>query len=108
MSFFKNKGYRMIVISTLLIAIAKILDMVISLYLWIVIIAALITWVRPDPYNPIVQFLYKATEPVYALIRRYIPTNFGGFDIAPLIVILGLQFIQLFFVQLLFRIATGL
>jgi len=98
----------MIVISTLLIAIAKILDMVISLYLWIVIIAALITWVRPDPYNPIVQFLYKATEPVYALIRRYIPTNFGGFDIAPLIVILGLQFIQLFFVQLLFRIATGL
>ena len=98
----------MIVISTLLIAIAKILDMVITLYLWIVIIAALITWVRPDPYNPIVQFLYKATEPVYALIRRYIPTNFGGFDIAPLIVILGLQFIQLFFVQLLFRIATGL
>ena len=80
----------MIVISTLLIAIAKILDMVISLYLWIVIIAALITWVRPDPYNPIVQFLYKATEPVYALIRRFIPTNFGGFDIAPLIVILGL------------------
>jgi YggT family protein len=98
----------MIVISTLLIAIAKILDMVITLYLWIVIIAALITWVRPDPYNPIVQFLYKATEPVYALIRRYIPTNFGGFDIAPLIVILGLQFIELFFVQLLFRIATGL
>ena len=86
----------MIVISTLLMAIANILNMVISLYIWIVIISALITWVRPDPYNPIVQLLYRLTEPAYALIRRYIPTNFNGFDIAPLILILGLQFIQLF------------
>jgi YggT family protein len=98
----------MIVISTLLMAIANILNMVISLYIWIVIISALITWVRPDPYNPIVQLLYRLTEPAYALIRRYIPTNFNGFDIAPLILILGLQFIQLFFVQLLFKIATGM
>ena len=98
----------MIVISTLLMAIANILNMVISLYIWIVIISALITWVRPDPYNPIVQLLYRLTEPAYALFRRYIPTNFNGFDIAPLILILGLQFIQLFFVQLLFKIATGM
>ncbi len=98
----------MIVISTLLIAIANILNMVISLYIWIVIISALISWVRPDPYNPIVQFLYKATEPVYVLMRRYIPTNFGGFDVAPLILLLLLQFIQLFFVNLLFRLANSL
>jgi len=98
----------MIVVSTLLMAIANILNMVIGLYIWIVIIAALITWVRPDPYNPIVQILYKLTEPVYALIRRYIPTNFNGFDVAPLILILGLQFIQLFFVNLLFKIAQGM
>jgi len=98
----------MVVLSTLLIAIAKILDMVIGLYIWIVIIAALITWVRPDPYNPIVQILYKLTEPVYAMIRRYIPTNISGFDIAPLILILGLQFIQLFFVNLLFKLAQGM
>ena len=96
----------MIVISTLLIAVAKILDMVIGLYIWIVIIAALITWVRPDPYNPIVQILYRLTEPVYAFVRRYVPTNISGFDIAPLIIILGLQFVQLFFVQLLFQIAA--
>lgn len=96
------------VLSTLLVAIANILNMVISLYIWIVIIAALISWVRPDPYNPIVQILYKLTEPVYAMIRRYIPTNFGGLDVAPLILILGLEFIQLFVVQLLFKIAAGL
>jgi len=98
----------MIVLSTLIAAIANILNMVIGLYIWIVIIAALITWVRPDPYNPIVQILYRLTEPVYALIRRYIPTNFGGFDIAPLILILALQFIQLFFVRLLFELANSL
>jgi YggT family protein len=98
----------MVVISTLLVAIANILHMVINLYIWIVIIAALITWVRPDPYNPIVQILYRLTEPVYALIRRYIPTNISGFDIAPLILILGLQFIDLFFVNLLFKIAAGM
>ena len=96
------------VLSTLLVAIANILNMVINLYIWIVIIAALISWVRPDPYNPIVQILYRLTEPVYAMIRRYIPTNFGGLDVAPLILILGLEFIQLFVVQLLFKIAAGL
>ena len=98
----------MVVLSTLLVAIANILNMVINLYIWIVIIAALISWVRPDPYNPIVQILYRLTEPAYAFIRRYIPTNFGGLDIAPLILILGLEFIQLFVVQLLFKIAAGL
>jgi len=98
----------MVVISTLIMAIANILNMIIGLYIWIVIISALITWVRPDPYNPIVQILYKLTEPVYALLRRYIPTNIQGFDIAPLILILGLQFFQMFFVQLLFKFAQSL
>jgi len=98
----------MVVISTLLMAIANILHMVINLYIWIVIIAALITWVRPDPYNPIVQILYRLTEPVYAFIRRYIPTNISGFDIAPLILILGLQFFDMFFVNLLMKLAVGM
>ena len=98
----------MIVISTLIMAIANILNMITELYIWIVIIAALITWVRPDPYNPIVQILYRLTEPVYALLRRYIPTNIQGFDIAPLILILGLQFFKMFFIQLLFRFAQSL
>jgi len=98
----------MIVLSTLLVAIANILHMVLNLYIWIVIIASLITWVRPDPYNPIVQILYRLTEPAYGLIRRYIPTNFSGFDIAPLILILALQFFDLFFVNLLFKLAAQL
>ena len=98
----------MIVIGTLLQAIAQILHMVINIYIWVIIIAALISWVRPDPYNPIVQTLYRLTEPVYAFIRRYIPTIIGGIDLAPLIVILALEFIDLFFVRLLMQIAFRL
>jgi YggT family protein len=95
----------MIVLATFLQAIAQILHMVIQIYIWIVIIAALLTWVRPDPYNPIVQTLYRLTEPAYAFIRRYIPTVIGGIDLAPLILILALQFIDMFVVGLLMRIA---
>lgn len=96
------------VLSTLIEALAQILSMVINIYIWIVIIAALITWVRPDPYNPIVQILYKLTEPLYAKIRKAIPTLIGGIDIAPIIVILALQFINLFIVKLLLRLANSL
>jgi len=96
------------ILSTFIQALAQILHMVISIYIWVVIIAALVSWVRPDPYNPIVQTLYRLTEPVYAWIRRYIPTVVGGIDLAPLIVIIGLQFIDLFLVKLLFELAAGL
>jgi YggT family protein len=96
------------VLSTLIEAIAQLLHMVITIYIWVVIIAALITWVRPDPYNPIVQVLTRLTEPVYAFIRRYIPTVIGGIDLAPIIIILGLQFLDLFVVKLLIQLAHGL
>lgn len=96
----------MIVIATFIEALAQILHMVINIYMWIVIIAALITWVRPDPYNPIVQVLMRLTEPVYAFIRKYIPTVIGGIDFAPIIVILALQFFDLFFIRLLYRFAS--
>jgi YggT family protein len=96
------------ILSTLIQALAQILHMVINVYIWVVIIAALVTWVRPDPYNPIVQALFRLTEPVYAKIRRYIPTAVGGIDLAPLILIFGLQFIDLFFVKLLFQMSAGL
>ncbi|WP_457592521.1 YggT family protein [Hydrogenimonas sp.] len=96
------------ILSTFVQALAQILHMVISIYIWVVIIAALVSWVRPDPYNPIVQTLYRLTEPVYAWIRRYIPTVVGGIDLAPLIVIIGLQFIDLFLVKLLFELAASI
>ncbi|NPA73856.1 MAG: YggT family protein [Epsilonproteobacteria bacterium] len=85
----------------LLVTVIQMLNMIINLYIWVVIIAALISWVRPDPYNPIVQTLYRLTEPVYAYIRRYIPTVIGGIDLAPLILIFGLQFIQLLLANML-------
>ena len=98
----------MIVIATFLQAVAQILHMVINIYIWVIIIAALISWVRPDPYNPIVQTLYRLTEPVYAFVRRYIPTIIGGVDIAPIIIILALEFIDMFFVRLLMQFAFRL
>ena len=96
------------ILSTFILAVAQLLSTVITIYIWVVIIAALITWVRPDPYNPIVQVLMRLTEPVYAFIRRYIPTVIGGIDLAPIIVILGLQFLDLFVVKLLVQLAHGL
>jgi len=97
----------MIVISTLIEALAQILHMVINIYIWVVIISSLITWVRPDPYNPIVQVLTKLTEPAYTFVRKYIPTIIGGIDVAPIIIIVGLQFLDLFAVKLLFNAANA-
>jgi len=90
----------MSVIGTLLSAFTEILYMITFLYTWIIIISALISWVQPDPYNPIVQMLYRLTEPAYAFVRRYIPTIFGGMDMAPLILIFGIQFLEIFLTNL--------
>ncbi len=78
-----------------IVSILEFILIILNLYMWVVIIAALITWVQPNPYNPIVRFLSNVTEPVYRVIRRYIPTTFGGFDIAPIILILAIQFLQI-------------
>ncbi len=75
-------------------AIATLLDMILTLYMWIIIVRALISWVNPDPYNPIVQFLYKVTEPVLAPIRRLLPTGRIGIDFSPLIVLFLIIFIK--------------
>lgn len=64
---------------------------IIEVYIWVVIIAALLSFVNPDPYNPIVQFLYRITNPAYSFVRRFVKTNFGGLDLAPLIIIIALQ-----------------
>ncbi|MEJ2500276.1 MAG: YggT family protein [Campylobacterales bacterium] len=85
-----------------------IIHSLITIYIWVVIIAALLTWVRPDPTNPIVQVLYRLTEPAYALVRRYIPTVFNGLDLAPLIIIIGLQVLDVIFVRLIYALAGAL
>ncbi len=69
---------------------------VITLYKWVIIISALLSWVRPDPSNPIVQLLDRLTTPVYAMIRKLVPTVFGGIDLAPIIVIFALIFLETF------------
>jgi len=69
---------------------------IIEIYIWVVIIAALLSFVNPDPYNPIVQFLHRVTNPAYSFVRRFIKTNFNGIDLAPLVIIIGLQVVVIF------------
>ena len=71
--------------------LGSILAGLINVYIWVIIIAALLSFVSPDPFNPIVQFLYRITNPAYDFVRRFTRTNFGGLDLAPLIIIVGLQ-----------------
>lgn len=94
----------MFVLGNLVLAVANILDILLSIYFWIVIIAALISWVNPDPYNPIVRFLYSVTEPVFRPIRRLIGFRLGPIDISPLIVILAIMFIQRFLIHSLIEL----
>ncbi|TLD97284.1 YggT family protein [Helicobacter jaachi] len=96
------------ILGTFLSALAYILSMLINAYVWIIIIAALVSWVRPDPYNPIVQVLYRLTQPVYAKLRAIMPTTIGGIDFSPLIIAVILKFIDLFFIRLLAAYAHGL
>ncbi|MEJ5366371.1 MAG: YggT family protein [Desulfosoma sp.] len=98
----------MFVFSNLLMAFAKILDIILTTYMWIIIARAVLSWVNPDPYNPIVRFLYSITEPVLHAIRRRIPFAFGGIDFSPMIVILVLLFLQNFLVPSLREMALVL
>jgi len=91
-------------IGDLIIAIATILNVLLNIYKWIIIIAALITWVRPDPYNPIVRFLYSVTDPALRPIRRIIGYRLGPVDISPLIVIIVIIFVQSFLIKTLMKI----
>lgn len=89
----------MFIFGNLVLAVANILDIVLEVYQWIVIISAIISWVSPDPYNPIVRFLHAVTEPVLRPIRRLIGGKLGPIDISPLIVILAIMFIQKFLIS---------
>jgi len=98
----------MFIFGNLLGALGQVLGMLIRTYMWIVIIRALISWVNPDPYNPIVRFLHAATDPVLYRIRRLLPVSFGGIDFSPLILIAGLLFLEAFLVQSLFDLSHQL
>ena len=95
----------MFVIQYFLQALARLVNFVLWAYMWIVIIRALVSWVNPDPYNPVVRFLHQITEPVLRPIRDRLPTWQLGLDLSPLIVILIIYFLQWFLVPILFEIA---
>ncbi len=97
----------MFMLGNFLMAVAKLINFALSAYIWIVIGRAVISWVNADPYNPIVRFLVQATEPVLSRIRRLLPVM-GGLDLSPMILILGIIFLQSFLVPTLQQIAMGL
>lgn len=79
----------------IIFGLVNIFHSLLTVYIWVVIIGALLSWVRPDPYNPIVQIIYRLTEPAYRSIRRLIPTVFNGIDLAPLILVVLLNVIDI-------------
>jgi YggT family protein len=96
----------MFVFANLLGAIAVIIHYVLNIYMWLIVARAVISWVSPDPYNPIVNFLYQATEPVLYRVRRYIPFwRMGALDITPIIVFIIIIFLDNFLVGTLQEIA---
>ena len=98
----------MYILGNFLAATAKILDIILVLYMWIIIIRALLSWVNPDPYNPIVQFLYSITEPVLYRVRQLLPLSGMGIDFSPIAVLLAIIFLQTFLVNTLSRLAMQL
>lgn len=97
----------MFVLGNFLIAAGRVLDIALTLYLWVVIIRVLISWVSPDPYNPIVQFLYRVTDPVLRPIQRYVPPA-GGLDFSPIVLIFVIYFLQFFVVTTLIQLGRSL
>jgi YggT family protein len=98
----------MFVFGNVILGLAKVLGVVLNIYMWVIIIRALISWVNPDPYNPIVQFLTRITEPVLRPLRQLVPTGKMGIDLSPLIAILIIYFLEIAVVDTLVRIGNSM
>ena len=99
----------MFAISNFLAAVAGVTDILLTILYWLILIRAIISWVNPDPYNPLVQFLYKTTEPILYPIRRLLPFTFRiGIDISPIIAFLGIIFLKSFLVKTLLDLSMRL
>lgn len=98
----------MFLAANFLLGVAKVLGLALNVYFWLVVARAVLSWVNPDPYNPIVRFLYRATDPVLHWVRRKLPVAFGAIDLSPLLVILAIYFLQSFVVQSLLDFAQAL
>jgi YggT family protein len=98
----------MIALGYFLKAVAEVLYWALEIYMWLIIARALISWVNPDPYNPIVRFLYNVTEPVLAYVRRRVPLVVGGLDLSPLAILAAIIFLKVFLVGTLMSYALRL
>lgn len=98
----------MMILSHFLMATASVLSLFLTLYLYLVIARALLSWVNPDPYNPIVRFLHNATEPLLYRVRRVVPMIAGGIDLSPIILIAAIYFLLEFLVGSLRDLAVSL
>jgi YggT family protein len=98
----------MFVLSNFMVALARIIDIILTVYMWIIIFRAVISWVNADPYNKVVIFLYRATEPVLNPVRRILPLRNIGIDISPVVVILVILFLQYFLVETIIQLARNL
>jgi YggT family protein len=92
----------------IILGFTRVLDIFLELYMWVIIIRALISWVNPDPYNPIVQVLTRITEPVLRPIRKLAPPYKVGIDLSPLIATLIIVFLQYALIKNLYRFARSL
>jgi YggT family protein len=99
----------MFVLSNFLVALAHVFSVVLNIFYWLILLRALISWVQPDPSNPIVQFLYKTTEPLLYPIRKMLPFSLKfGIDISPIVAFLLIMFLRSFLVSTLFDLAAKL
>ncbi|MDD3345298.1 MAG: YggT family protein [Candidatus Omnitrophica bacterium] len=99
----------MFILSNFLVASAHVLNLVLTILYWLVLIRAIMSWVNPDPFNPVVQFLEKTTEPILEPIRRILPARLKfGIDISPIIAFLAIMFTKSFLVNTLFDLALRL
>ncbi|MFA5157236.1 MAG: YggT family protein [Candidatus Omnitrophota bacterium] len=99
----------MFIFANLLVALAQILDILLTIIYWLIIVRALLSWVNPDPYNSIVQFLYAVTEPILSPIRRLLPGSLKlGLDISPIIAFFAIMFLRSFLIRTLFDLSSRL
>jgi YggT family protein len=101
----KGDPKSMFVLGNFIAAVAHILDTALTVYMWIIVIRAVLSWVNPDPYNPIVRFIHQVTEPVMAQIRRRLPIRGLGIDFSPIIILLAIVFLQSFLVKSLLELS---
>ena len=97
----------MMIFREIFLAFAQVFDLIIQLYIFIVIARVILSWVNPDPYNPIVRFLYSVTDPVLYRLQRLVPLQFGGIDFSPFVLLLALTFLKRIVYAIFLQLASS-